>query len=265
MITKYPRSLIVTALIDIGREKHGDGRSMSQYIEWFKNTLKLNCDMMVFASGSLRQLVYANRPDHTLTFFVSQEYCQCPLYFYENTIDEIIHSDEYLSKICDPKRIECRYAPYNVIQYSKFFWLKEAAKQDYDFFFWMDAGCSRFFDSCDISKAWPARILDKFSDRILIQSNHNFKMFFDGMNPQEHIYDNQSMLVGTLFGGNKQSILKVKQGIMQIFEEALNNNMINNEQILLAILAKKNPNLFHLYQQTTYDHLPIFKFLSQHD
>jgi hypothetical protein len=43
--------------------------------------------------------------------------------------------------------------------------------------------------------------------------------------------------------------------------DMIEDNMINNEQIALAILLKRNPNLFNVYRELNGDHLPFFNHL----
>ena len=48
---------------------------------------------------------------------------------------------------------------YSIIQYSKFEWLKTAIEENpfnSDFFFWLDAGGSRFFEDYDLNQDYPS-------------------------------------------------------------------------------------------------------------
>ena len=58
----------------------------------------------------------------------------------------------------DPERIECKHAMYSIIQYSKFPWVKEAIEMNphkSTYFFWLDAGGSRFYEGYDLNKEYP--------------------------------------------------------------------------------------------------------------
>ena len=47
-----------------------------------------------------------------------------------------------------------------------------------------------------------------------------------------------------MFGGIPNSVLEVKEKLEKIFITMLNNNNVNNEQLALALLWKKEASLF---------------------
>lgn len=52
-----------------------------------------------------------------------------------------------------------------------------------------------------------------------------------------------------MFGGYKEIVLELEKKIDKIFrEEMLEKNNVNNEQLALAILWKKEPNLFKVIE-----------------
>jgi hypothetical protein len=254
------RTLIVTALFDINRSESGDGRSIDEYLNWFKKTLSLKCDMLIYTESKFHDFVINNRVSGYKTKVVIQKLEDIPFYEKNEIIKEIIKSNYYLSKMKDTSRIECYLSEYNVIQYSKFGWLKMASDMDYDNYFWMDAGCSRFFDSFDINKEWPNQT-NVNNEKITIQGNSNFVNGFDKMNIQEYIWDNNCMLVGTLFGGGREIINILYEVIYEIFDFLVDNKCINNEQFALALVAKKQPELFDIKIKLGDGHLPLFKIL----
>ena len=149
---------IVTALFDIKRESIEDGRTMDQYLIWFKETLKMNCPMVIFIEKQFEDFVHLHRPREYQTHIIVQTLRDVFYFKYRDDIDEIIHSESYRKRISHPNRIECNLAEYNVIQYSKFDWLKRTIDLNpfaSTYFFWMDAGCSRFFLDTNISRRWP--------------------------------------------------------------------------------------------------------------
>ena len=50
----------ITALYDIDREKNGDGRSISDYLNWFKETLKLDINLVIYTEKKF----YFKYPTH---------------------------------------------------------------------------------------------------------------------------------------------------------------------------------------------------------
>lgn len=258
----YNNNVIVTALFDINREKSGDGRKIQDYLEWFSKTLQLKCDFVVFTEDRFVDFVNTQRAGSDYkTRIIVQKLDQVPFYKEIENIRTTISSREYKERMMDTSRIECFLPEYNVIQYSKFGWLSHVCQKfEYDNYIWMDAGCSRFFGSFDLKSNWPDG--SKFlPGKLTIQGNQNFVNSFGEMVPDEYIWNNNCMLVGTLFGGDKSVILKVMTEIEKIYIRYLEQGCVNNEQIPLAILAKENNELFNIIVRLDWTHLPIFQIL----
>ena len=122
--------MITTALFDISRADKGDGRTIDEYLDWFGKTLKLKCSMTIYTEEKFREFVLENRKnsDYT-TRVIVQKLEEIPFYKNKDRMDSILKDEEYLSKIKDPSRIECYLSEYNLIQYSKFGWLKRTSKE----------------------------------------------------------------------------------------------------------------------------------------
>jgi len=255
-------STVITALYDIGREKNGDGRTIEYYLKIFAKTLKLNVPIVVYTEQKFLNFVLENKTDNVNV--IVKPLSEIPYYQYNDKIIKILNNSEYKSKIVDPNRIECNLSLYNVIQYSKFEWLTEAIQQNYfdtDYYFWMDAGCSRFFDDVNLKTKWPANysLLDK--TKFNIQGNRN-TLYYPFSDIETYIWDSNCMLVGTLFGGSKEICKTMASIIKKEFEYYLDRGIVNNEQILLAVLYKKYPDLFNIYIELNNKHLPFFKKLA---
>jgi hypothetical protein len=255
-------AVVVTALFDIGREKFGDGRSTDQYLSWFEKTLELKSRMVIYTEEKFRSFIEERRdPKHTKIKIQNLE--EIPMYKHREKIGQILRDPGYLSKIKDNSRIECRLDLYNVIQYSKFGWIQEEIKEgsSSDFYFWMDAGCSRFFSDADLSQSWP-NLKNIDPDKFIIQGNINTSQIYPSMDIEKYKWDNNCILVGTLFGGKGDAVSIVSDLTVKILEEEmLENGMVNNEQIALAILFKRNPELFSAYINLNGEHLPLFSHL----
>jgi len=255
-------STIVTALFDIGREKFGDGRSTDQYLSWFEKTLELNSCMSIYTEEKFKSFIEERR-DPKNTKIKIQNLEEIPMYKHREKISQIIRDPEYLLKIKDNSRIECKLDLYNVIQYSKFGCIQEEIKEgsNLDFYFWMDAGCSRFFFNADLSQIWP-NLKKVDPDKFIIQGNINTLQIYPSMEIEKYKWENNCILVGTLFGGRGDVVSIVSDLTIKILEEEmLKNGMVNNEQIALAILFKRNPELFNLYINLNGEHLPLFNHL----
>ena len=253
---------VITALYDIGRDLKGDGRTIDQYLNWFEKTLNLNVPMVVYTEEKFKNFVLNKK--HTNLKLIVKPLNEIPYYKYKNNIDTVLTDPIYYKKIKDPHRVECILSLYNIIQYSKFEWIREAIDENYfntDYYFWMDAGCSRFFDNIDVNTIWPNNysILDK--NKFNIQGNNNTINYFIE-DVENYIWDSNCILVGTLFGGTKEICIKMAELVNDEFNHYLSKNIINNEQIILGILYKKYPQMFNLYIELNGKHLPFFNKLS---
>jgi hypothetical protein len=257
-------STVITALFDIGRDKDcGDGRSINQYKQWFDKTLSLNVPMVIYTEKQFEKFIWERRKKDN-TKVVIQKLNKIPYYSYKDKLDSVLSDPSYKANIMDPHRIECNLSLYNIIQYSKFDWILEAIEEEYfdtDYYFWMDAGCSRFFQDVDTTIEWPKNYNILSKDKFNIQGNRNTNTYkVNDWN--QYIWDCNSMLVGTLFGGRKDVCQNMARLVKQLFEYYLNNNITNNEQIILQLLHKQHPDFFNVYIELDGNHLPLFKKLA---
>jgi hypothetical protein len=157
---------------------------------------------------------------------------------------------------------------YSIIQYSKFKWLKQSIEEDpfnSKFFFWMDAGASRFFEDFDLSLSYPSKnaleALEEMGDKFLIQMNMEY--YEDLANAdsltEEYLLDNRSYILGSMFGGTKNKILKVGDDIEDVLlNKMIDNEFVNNEQIALGYLVKQNPDDYEIYERYDGKHMSLF-------
>jgi hypothetical protein len=259
---------IVTAFFDIKREENGDGRSIEQYKEWMKRTLRLNCNLFIVTEEKFKDFFIENRRHDYNTYIKLIDFKQLHYYKYYDRMKQIIESNEYKSKIAYPNRVECLMPEYNIIQYSKFHCLQMAVeinKFNSSFFFWLDAGASRFFMDVDIDKPFPGehsiRFMFNNPNRFIIQNRPDITPFKINDN---FIWKADNLLYGTLFGGSIQ-ILKIMSELLEntFNEKMLNQNNVNNEQLALSIIWKKFPHFFYLVEALPTHHLFLFKILSK--
>lgn len=243
---------LVTSLHDIGR-KELDGRDFSQYLDWFSTTLKLNANFVVFGPSSLKSFVYKSRPSGLDTLFIEEPLEESSYYKYKSKMDEVLQGEDFKKRMSDILRIECKSSLYSIVQYSKFGWMEKASEInefDSEYFIWVDAGLSRFFDDLNILNKYPGKraeeVLLEFKEKILIQVFSQFypDLFHAKELSEDYFYDNRSYVMGGMFGGGRESIIKINKIVEEKFKENLNKNIVNNEQIMLGYLYKKYPELF---------------------
>lgn len=262
---------LVTSLFNIEREKM-DGRMWENYLEWFEKTLRIKCPIMIFTSSELIPFIEEKRLNIP-TEIISHEIEEIPYYYLKNDIDKILNSEQYTERISDPNRIECKHSIYSIIQYSKFKWLKMAIEENpfnSKFFFWLDAGGSRFFDDLDLDLGYPSEnaieALEEMGEKFLIQMNMEF--YKDLVNAdiltEKYLLDNRSYILGSFFGGTEKMIHKVAQDIESVFlHEMIENEFVNNEQIALGYLVKQNPDDYEIYERYDGKHMSLFSELSK--
>jgi|TARA_E500000331_G_scaffold125801_1_gene123462 hypothetical protein len=260
----------VSALFNIDRV---DGRKWDEYLKWFDVTLQLQAPMTLFVTEDLVEFVQKRR-DGTgkfATHIITSRVEDIPYYDLKDDIQEILDSEEYKKNMADPERIECKQAMYSVIQYSKFRWLLQSLAyngKECDYFFWLDAGASRFFEGYDLSKEYPSeeakKSLKDMGDSFLVQMNTEY--YKDLVNAEtlslDYLYDNRSYVLGSMFGGHKESIVKVHDIVDNLLKnDMIANRNVNNEQIALGYLIKKYPDVFSLYERTNGKHMDLFQEL----
>ena len=181
--------------------------------------------------------------------------------------------EQYRERIADPGRIECRHSMYSIIQYSKFKWLTAAADSnpfDSKWFFWLDAGGSRFFDDYDVTLDYPSpnamESFEAMGDQFLVQMNMEYYPDLAGANKikKSYLLNNRSYVLGSMFGGGINSLKKVANDVENILvNEMIANDYVNNEQIALGYLVKENPDDYAIYERTNHKHAAIFEELGK--
>ena len=261
---------IITSLFNVKREGM-DGRSWEEYLEWFEETLKLKCAMVIFTTEDMVSFIEERRTSIP-TEIITQKIEDIPYYYLKNDIDNIINSDDYKQKISDPNRIECQHSIYSIIQYSKFEWLRTVISENpfnSKFFFWLDAGASRFFEEYDLDLEYPSsnaiEALEGMGNKFLIQMNMEY--YPDLANAEkldeDYLLDNRSYILGSMFGGTENATLKVIIDVKYYLDQMISEGFINNEQILLGYLVKQNPDDYEVYERYDGKHLSLFAELGK--
>ena len=262
---------IVSALFNIQREGI-DGRKWEEYLKWFDITLKLKCPMILFVSEDIREFI-ENRRTSIPTTVIVQNVEDIPYYYLKDRIDNIIGSEEYINKISDPSRIECQHSLYSIVIHSKFKWMEQAVEENpygSKYFLWLDAGGSRFFEDYDLDTNYPSpnaiESLNEMGESFLVQENCDYypDLFDADSLSLDYLYDNRSFVLGSMFGGHKDSLEKTAKLVDDILmNEMIEKGSVNNEQIALGYLLKNNPDNFASYQRTNGKHMDIFGELSK--
>lgn len=259
---------IVTSLYNLTNVHRGDGRKWQDYLDWFGKTLQVKCPFIIFTEEETVDFILEKRgnlPTHIITTKLED----VPLYNLRDTIQTVLNSSEYKEEMSDVSRVECKDSMYSIIQYSKFKWLKESSKLNpfnSKYFFWLDAGASRFLSSSDYEKEYPSQEalaqLDQIDNTFLIQYNPDY--YSDLVNSstltENYLWDNRAFICGSMFGGNSKAIFSIDDEINEIMDYMIENSCVNNEQIALGYLCKNKENLFtRFYRTNPNQHLSLFQ------
>ena len=256
---------VVTALYDIGRDRFDSDRTMENYLYWFGKTLALNVPMVIFVEEKYKDFVTQYRDEHN-TKIIVMPLEEVPYYKYKDKMDHILKSENYKVKMCDTNRIECKMSLYSVLIYSKFEWLNHAVQQDYFntiYFFWLDAGASRFFENLIPDEPWPKNYSLLNSNKLNIQGNYNTVRWVREKLPYD-IYENNCILATGLFGGTKEVCISTAKRVNNEFERYLDQGVFNNEQILLGTLLLQDNKPFNVYIELDGTTLPFLRRLGEH-
>lgn len=261
--------VIVTSLHNLKNVKRDDNRDWTTYLKWFSKTLRIKCPFIIFADPELSNFISDQRGEFP-TFIINENPEEIPLYYLKDKIQAILDFDYYKEKMADTDRVECKTSMYLVIQYSKFKWLRKATEINpfkSKYFFWLDAGASRFINIPD-SQYPSEEALDQLKsidNTFLIQYNHEYypELVDSKRLTKDYLWDNRSFICGSMFGGNAESIRIIDSEMDEIVDYMLENKCFNNEQIILGYLCKEKKDLFtRFYRTNPKNHLSLFDELS---
>jgi hypothetical protein len=215
--------------------------SSDTMMQWMEKTLQLNCNLFIVTEAKFVPFMKAKR--HYPMYILEDTLENASYYKYLPRMKEILESDAYKQRITCPQRVECILPEYNVIQYSKFGWLEKAMKINpfhTEHFFWMDAGISRFFGEIDITLSYPRYI---HTDQFIIQPRQDIWSYSID---DSFIWKADNLFKGGMFGGNANIVSDIGKKVEEVFQFMLSQNNVNNEQLAIALVWKKYPELFHL-------------------
>lgn len=266
LIGKFEMTVtLVTALYDIKRDIAGDGRTFDEYLSWFGETLKVKSPMVIFVDESLKDFVEKQRKGLP-TKVITQSLEEAPYYFLNDRIQEVLSDEIYKTKIDVPQRVECKMSLYNVVIYSKFPWVKRVIEENpfnSDYFMWIDAGLSRFFEGHGVSTLNPypsdsaIDTLKENEDSVLIQASMSYYPDLVNANAcsEDYFWDARTWIMAGLWGGGAEVLIKFCDMMDEVLQEKmLKNGVINNEQNAMAYLYKNNDDMFVVFENYAHMH-----------
>ena len=247
-ITLSNKMIAVTALYDISRKD----REFSFYLNNIKDLLKFKLPLVIFCNNiTYQNLKIIERSYYTR--FIIKEIEDLEFYIkYYKDIYKNINNINFINNIKEYGRIETINPNYNIIQYSKFYFIEEVKKIiNSKYYIWFDAGVSRFFDKI------PERIFpnyEKLSNKIIVQSfkeseikekfNCNYKEALNKINLIDECKNSRYLIIGTTIIIPKDYVEKLKNNINIQFNKMLEIGFLNNEQVAIEFCVKENPEMF---------------------
>ncbi len=249
---------IVSGLWDLNRE----GRKFEEhYIPRFKEFLKIEANMILFAPASLEKLIWEHRsPDNTFVkIFELEDIKQLYAPHWDKT-QEIRKNPDWYNLTGEggwlPNSPQASLEYYNPIVQSKMFMLHDAVcynNFETDYYFWVDAGLTNTVPATHLGENNCLDYLTECSNPFLFLSYpydaadeiHGFK--YPEMN---EIAGKKVKYVcrGGLFGGHKDQIREANSTYYSLLTQTLERGLMGTEESIFSIMAHKEPNLYRRFE-----------------
>jgi hypothetical protein len=201
----------------------------TEYLDWFNNTLKINCPYVFF--GNAESIEIAKKYRGSL-----------PTYYIEYNLNEF-YTDRYKNIMVTHQR-HCPSAELNMIWNEKIFLIDKAARLNpfnSEFFTWIDAGICVYREDEPPTDKFPN--LNKLT---LLPKN---KFIFTTSN--NTVFD--SSKIGTYYhyisGTSYILHINIISSFLEIYSTYLENikkdDNIYTDQVILTLIYNDFPNLFH--------------------
>ena len=206
------------------KNKHGDN-----YLNWFKNTLVINCPYVIFTEIQHIPMLKSFRGD-------------LPTYFIELNIENF-HTYQYATRMITHP-VHCPSVELNLIWNEKIFFMDRASELNYfnsEWFKWIDAGICTFRDTAPTAE--PLNV-DKLhglpKDKIIYSSSSDYRE--DYVKPKPNIYYHH-------ISGTYIIHRDIITSCSLIYKEYLNKLLVHQniwtDQVILTHIYKDVPDLFY--------------------
>jgi hypothetical protein len=222
------RATFYTALFDIKRENN-DGRSMDNYIDWLRKTVKLFPGIYVFHDGCLNQVQLENAKKITVQLEA------LPAFQFKPHITSVINA----GKVEAVNDITFKNPLYSIVQYSKFdLALACLELSSAKSLLWVDAGISRFVSHTNIEKIQlnAGRLLQyEFDFRFEVDCRSNFVPFKLNLSPSP-VGSCKRVFSGTSFWMNANTTKFLASEIYGLLNDWKSKGIWDNDQVALRNL-----------------------------
>jgi hypothetical protein len=209
------------------KNKQGDN---NKYLEWFKNTLSINCPYVFFTSKSQIDVIKQFRKD-------------LPTYYIECEMEDFVTYPYRNKMISHP--FHCPSVELNLIWNEKIFMIQKAYQINpfqTEWFIWMDAGLCTYRDSPPPGCAFP------HPENTLLNKIPTDRFIYSASNPLivEHIKPN---MYYHYISGTYMIHSRIIDMFCYIYSAYLDNivdgNNIWTDQVILTHIYREFPTLFY--------------------
>lgn len=260
---------IVTALYNIGRDKWEHfTSSYGGYLHWMERLLSVDCNIVIYIPGEFEDRVKELRRKYdrelAKTIIVIQELHELEAYkMFNDTLEELMTSDAFKSKVGFPDVPEMSKPLYNVIMFNKISWMRDCVNRRYfdnDAVIWMDAGGLRDGIKNYSGKTWPN--IDKINS--LEANKPTFFSHNDSIKIPEEKREYFSLsqirnIQGTAFILPSVSTASLHAEFFNTVSESINAGYIGSDEKILDITYSKHPDWYSLIKSDWREYFRILE------
>jgi len=225
------------------KNKYDINKDDNKYIEWFKNTLSINCPYVFFTTKEYIDVIKSYRKNY-------------PTYFIECNIEDF-YTYKYKEKmITDP--IHCPSVELNLLWNEKMFMIKKAYDINpfnSEWFQWIDAGICIYRDKTPRQSEYPH--MKVFVTENLPKNKIIVEPSFYYYNPDLVRNDNYYHYIsGTSYILHNSIINNFVNIYVDYLDKLVDENNIWTDQVILTHIYKDLPHLFCLMTvRNSYGHM----------
>jgi len=238
---------LVTALYDIERDKwQHHTMSYNTYLHWMKNTLAIDCNMVIFTEEKFKEEIIRSRrevdPTGCKTHLLITPLKELDAYVqFNDELEELMSSEAFKKQVSFHHVPEMSKPLYNVVMFNKVRFLEIAAEAaafpGQQFLFWVDAGGLREDIKNYKGVVWPNEAkIDK--ERITFFSHHSDISI---QVPRDHALSQMRFIQGTAFIVPIEMIDSMVTTFNMIVEACIANGYIGSDEKILDFLYLSDP------------------------
>lgn len=258
------KTVIVTALFDIGRDKWDSyGLSYHTYCWWMRSLLCLDTTMIIYTEDRFNEEIikYRKEVDPLLenTTIILQSINELDAYkIFYTPLKTLMESNDF-NKLIQFKVPEMTKPLYNVVNFSKLFYILDSYRKniyDADLYIWADAGVIRE-DNPYKNKKWPnLDLINKLDNtNVTFFCHHDYVSVMDY---KSHTLSQSRFIQGGSFFIPKQCVESVCDRFKTIALECIQNGYIGSDEKVLDFVYLDNPTSFNLIKCGWREYIDLF-------